>query len=146
MNLPLKQVAWALTLGGLIPFFGLAAVGAWMPVHAELAFRALIAYGMVILSFVGAIHWGAVFNKANYQGGWPLVWGVIPSLWAWVTGLYPPHLQPLWLVAGLLLALGVDMVAYRRYGFPVWVLSMRWVATIGASLSLVALAFNERLI
>jgi hypothetical protein len=145
MNLPLKPAAWGLTLGGLIPFVGLAAISAWMPAHAELAFRALIAYGMVILSFVGAIHWGAVFNKANYQGGWPLVWGVIPSLWAWVTGLYPPHLQPLWLVAGLLLALGVDMVAYRRYGFPVWVLTMRWVATIGASLSLAALAFNERL-
>jgi Protein of unknown function (DUF3429) len=146
MNLPLKQAAWILTLGGLIPFVGLAAISAWMPAYAELAFRALIAYGMVILSFVGAIHWGAVFNKANYHGGWPLVWGVIPSLWAWVTGVYPPHLQPLWLVAGLLLALGVDMVVYRRYGFPVWVLSMRWVATIGASLSLAALAFNERLI
>jgi Protein of unknown function (DUF3429) len=145
MNFPLKPAAWGLTLGGLIPFVGLAATSAWLPAHAELAFRALIAYGMVILSFVGAIHWGAVFNKANYQGGWPLVWGVIPSLWAWVTGLYPPHLQPLWLVAGLLLALGVDMVAYRRYGFPVWVLTMRWVATIGASLSLAALAFNERL-
>jgi hypothetical protein len=145
MNLPLKTAAWALTLGGLIPFLGLAAVSVWWPLHAELAFRALIAYGMVILSFVGAIHWGAVLSKANYHGGWPLVWGVVPSLWAWVTGLYPPHLQPLWLVAGLLLALGVDMVAYRRYGFPTWVLSMRWVATIGASVSLVTVAFIGRL-
>jgi hypothetical protein len=145
MNVPLKTTAWTLTVAGLIPFLGLAAVSLWMPQHAELAFRALIAYGMVILSFLGAIHWGAVFSKANYLGGWPLGWGITPSLWAWVTGAYQPHLQPLWLVAGLLLALGVDMVMYRRYGFPVWVLSMRWAATIGASLSLIIVAFNGQL-
>jgi hypothetical protein len=144
MNVSVKTAAWALTLGGLIPFVGLAAATLWVPLQAELAFRALMAYGMVILSFLGAIHWGAAL-KASHHGGLPLVWGVVPSLWAWVTGLYPPHLQPLWLVAGLLLALGVDMVAYRRYGLPVWVLSVRWVATVGASISLVAVAFNDRL-
>jgi hypothetical protein len=139
-----KMLTWGLTLGGLIPFIGLAGVVSWLPQYAEIAFRAQMAYGMVVLSFLGAIHWGAVL-KSSVQGSLPLVWGVVPSLWAWVTGVFPAHLQPLWLVAGLLLALGVDMVAYRRYGLPIWLLSVRWVATIGASLSLVVVAFSGKL-
>jgi Protein of unknown function (DUF3429) len=141
MNASVKVTAWWLTLGGLVPFIGLAAAVLWFPQYQDFAFRAQISYGMVILSFLGAIHWGAAF-KANHRRGLPLVWGVIPSLWAWVTAWYTQQLQPLWLIAGLLLALGVDMVAYRRYGLPVWLLSVRWVATVGASISLAAVAFH----
>jgi Protein of unknown function (DUF3429) len=141
-----KSAAWFLSVAGLIPFVGLAAVVVLLPNRADFAFRALLAYGMVILSFVGAIHWGAVLKQghSNNQlysvGG--LVWGVIPSLWAWVTGAFDPHLQALWLVCGLLIALGVDMIAYRRYGIAPWALKIRWAATTGACASLVTVALS----
>ena len=146
MKATAKSAAWFLSIAGLIPFVGLATVVVTLPSHADFAFRALLAYGMVILSFLGAIHWGAVLKQGNSNnqlysvGG--LVWGVVPSLLAWVTGAFDAHLQALWLVCGLLIALGVDMIAYRRYGIASWVLRIRWVATIGACVSLTTVALS----
>ncbi len=146
MKLSSKQVAWALGVAGLIPFVGLSILFFRSTANAELAFRALVAYGMVILSFIGAIHWGAVLRQHASASvrppNWPLLWGVIPSLWAWVTGLFPAHLQPLWLVAGLLLALAVDQFSYRSLGLPQWMLPIRWAATTGASVSLCAVSLG----
>lgn len=147
MRITQKAAAWWLSVTGLIPFVGLATITIILPGYADLSYRALIAYGMVILSFLGAIHWGAVLkqdssdsrgisNQERLSVG-ALIWGVVPSLWAWVTGMFDPNMQGLWLVAGLLLALGVDLVAYKRYGFASWMLPIRWLATCGASLSLV---------
>ena len=49
------SVAW-LGYGGLPPFAALAGIGWWG--RAPLWGTALLAYGAVILSFVGALHWG----------------------------------------------------------------------------------------
>ena len=50
------SVAW-LGYGGLLPFVALAGIGWWAP-GTPLWGTALLAYGAVILSFVGALHWG----------------------------------------------------------------------------------------
>ena len=135
-------------VAGLIPFVSLSLTSTYVPQYAQLAYQALIAYGIVILSFLGAIHWGAVLKQSRGNdfrrigdderlgiGG--LVWGVVPSLWAWVTGMFDPPMQGLWLAAGLWLALGADLIAYKRYGFAAWMLPIRWLATVCASASLV---------
>lgn len=55
------SVAW-LGYGGLLPFVALAGIGWWAPGTplwgTPLWGTALLAYGAVILSFVGALHWG----------------------------------------------------------------------------------------
>jgi hypothetical protein len=80
---PPTPVAW-LGYGGLLPFVALAGVGWWAPA-TPLWSTALLGYGAVILSFVGALHWGF----AMAQGGLTeaertrcFVWSVVPSLLA----------------------------------------------------------------
>ena len=56
---PLPPAATALGYAGLVPFaagaLGIVLLGDELRVFAA---RALVAYGAVILSFVGAVHWG----------------------------------------------------------------------------------------
>lgn len=68
----------------LLPFLVLA-LAIWF---ADLAYRAfssrsLLAYGAVIDSFLGAIHWGLVMRGASSQSFALLGWGVVPSLVGW---------------------------------------------------------------
>jgi Protein of unknown function (DUF3429) len=99
-NAGLSPARGALVLGyaGLIPFVALA-LGAWWldsAWHTKCLF-ALLAYSATILSFIGAIHWGLAMRDASPSLGL-LVWGVIPSLIAWIALLLPAP-AGLWLVS-----------------------------------------------
>ena len=57
--------AAVLGLAGVLPFVA-AAVGSLQPGPlGAFALTALIAYGAVILSFLGGIHWGMAIHRAN---------------------------------------------------------------------------------
>jgi hypothetical protein len=74
----------ALGYGGLIPFVGLAGLVMFGPADAMAFARGLlIAYGAVILSFVGALHWGFAMtlpglDRTRKNRGY--FWSVIPAL------------------------------------------------------------------
>jgi Protein of unknown function (DUF3429) len=148
-NVILKKLSWSLSLAGLIPFAGLASVIVLEHPYALLAHQALIAYAMAILSFLGAIHWGAVLQRGRNDDPAisvsALVWGVLPSLWAWATIFFAAHQQPLWLIVGLLIALGVDTLFYPRHGLAGWMMPIRLVATVGAATSLLLAALHFKL-
>ena len=137
-SLPLSPWAARLGVAGLLPFVALAGATWLIPVayRAQAAF-ALLAYGATIASFLGAIHWGLTMRgPATSQPG-PLVWGVFPSLVAWLALLLPVS-QGLVTVALLLgFCLAVDRGSYPVYGLSDW-LPMRWRLTGVAVLSLVA--------
>lgn len=104
--------------GGLIPFFGLAA---WLWVHPPgAAGRVLAVYAAVILSFVGAVHWGWALSGRSAPSRY--AWSVVPALLAWIwASLAPLAALPL-LAASFALVwykersdLGTDLPAgYRR--------------------------------
>ena len=49
-----------------------------------------ITYGAIILSFLGAIHWGMEFSKLGGEHGYKrLAIGVVPVLFAWPTTFLP---------------------------------------------------------
>ena len=109
---------WArgLGFGGLFPFVGLAAA-LWFarPGVLPLASLALLAYGAVIASFLGAIHWGLVMREVPAQPVSSLAWGVVPSLLGWVAVLLG-HAQGLVLIAALLwVCFAVDRAVYPRH-------------------------------
>ena len=59
-----------------------------------------ITYGAIILSFLGAIHWGMEFSKLGGEFGYRrLALGVIPVLYAWPTTFlaHGPALIAQWL-------------------------------------------------
>ena len=51
---------------------------------------AMSAYAALIVSFLGGIHWGLAFRQSAPPASL-FVWGVVPSLLAWVAVLMPPH-------------------------------------------------------
>ena len=72
--------------GGLLPFVGLAVLMAIDAQRQELWSRALIAYGAVILSFVGALHWAFAMvlpglSSTQRRNRW--IWSTVPALLAW---------------------------------------------------------------
>ena len=133
-------MAWRLGYAGLIPFV-LGAVLVWLvtgEAHPYVA-AALSAYGAVIVSFLGGIHWGHMMRQspqATQSPAWAdstLVWGVMPSLAAWLGVLMPPY-------AGLfvlgLAIIGCYLVDRRRYatlGLQAW-MTLRFRLTAVASL------------
>jgi Protein of unknown function (DUF3429) len=149
----------AQTLGhlGLLPFFALALL-AWLPdtaafgkiAAARFVQLALVAYAAVILSFLGAVHWGFALSTT----GMPhpllrqsLVWGVIPSLLGWLALLMMFAGVAAWLVfafliADLMLVRLMDGALLRQHlARPEGYLELRTRLTAGASLALaVALA------
>ena len=108
-------VVTILGYAGLLPF-GALAMALWWPggVHqGPLAF-ALLAYGATIASFLGAIHWGLAM-RAEADSGVLYLWGVIPSLWAWVALLAPVAWGLLLLALLLLTCYVVDRRVYPHH-------------------------------
>lgn len=84
-----SSVAW-LGYGGLLPFVGLAA-GCFTDAGYGALFQvALIHYGAVILSFVGALHWAFAMTLPGLSAAKRrecFVWSITPALLAWVAAL-----------------------------------------------------------
>ena len=134
-----KLIDW-LGYAGLIPFIGLALL-LWLvsaALHPFVAL-ALLAYGAVIVSFLGGIHWGIGLRYATTETpghAFHLIWGVAPSLMAWVALMMPAY-------AGLpllgLVMVGcylVDRSTWPEAGLSHW-LPLRRRLTIVATLSCV---------
>ncbi|WP_196799775.1 MULTISPECIES: DUF3429 domain-containing protein [unclassified Thioalkalivibrio] len=133
---PILQV---LGYAGLVPFLVLG-VGAWMaqPEWQAFALEALAFYGAVILSFLGAIHWGLYLADRSHRVG-PLaapVWAVVPAILAWLALLQPLPEALMTLAALFLGVLWVDRFSLRERPLPRGYMSLRLVLTAGAIVSL----------
>lgn len=122
-----------LALGGLIPFWALALAPRFgiNPPHLQ---QALIGYAAVILSFVGALHWGLAAARDNTDRPLPAWrsygWSVVPALVAWVA-LLLPYRDALTLLSLTFIA---AMIADQRWlsglGLPVWFVPLRTIISI----------------
>jgi hypothetical protein len=132
----------ALGYGGLIPFLALAAGRLLDASHTTLWANALLGYGAVILSFVGALHWGfAMVHPRLAASTHPAVyaWSVVPSLLGWVALLLIPKTAVALLLAGFWAHYRQDRRLARAVDLPGWYLPLRLRLTAVASLSLVTL-------
>jgi hypothetical protein len=131
-------VKW-LGYGGLIPFVALAAASVLAPDHRSLWSPALIAYGAVILSFVGALHWGIAMTAPQMpvrQRTIHYVWSVIPALLAWPAPLMPVAGGALILILGFVAHLVLDFSLVRTTPVPAWYLPLRLQLTATACICL----------
>ena len=130
----ISPTAFKLGIAGLIPFIVLAGSGLAAPSsYKDIILLCLLAYAASISSFLGAIHWGLTMREVNPNGMY-LIWGVIPSLIAWISLMLNPDLG-LWLISALLwVCLIIDAKIYPTYGLRHW-LPMRLFLTTTASVA-----------
>ena len=134
MQVP-NSTARILGYAGLVPFVACAAASHGPAPWVALALAALAAYGAVIASFLGGVHWGMGFLRGHGASG-SFAWGVVPSLLAWGALVLPASAGLLLLAATLVLALIVDRRMYPRHGLQGW-LGLRLQLTTVAALSCV---------
>jgi ABC-type uncharacterized transport system permease subunit len=160
----LPGIAIVLGILGLIPFVvtGLGAVGldpvlmsramavkvlpslgeeptltALDPTQSLHMVTALMAYAAVILSFLGAVHWGlalAVSDATRRATNGRLILGVLPALIAWAALLMdislPPEAGLGLLTAGFILLTLTEARASRRDLVPSGYMWLRWVLSV----------------
>ncbi len=139
LHIPASRFAACLGLAGLIPFIVLACclwlvAPAWQPAFAQ----GLLAWGAVILSFLGATHWGVGLgmpDRATGQDGWRYLYAVCPAMLAAVALLCPPGPGMFLLFWGLCAAFVVDRAVFRHLE---WYVFLRAVLTVIASACLFA--------
>jgi hypothetical protein len=133
---------WPRRLGaaGALLFVALGLLS-WIegPWQSELRF-ALFAYGAVVLSFVGALHWAFAMiaaDMADADRRRAFGWSVVPALLGWAALLLPPSLTIIVLLAGLWSHYSQDLRLVRRIALPDWYLPLRLGLTSAASLGLI---------
>ena len=142
--------AWAYGLAGLIPFVACAAA-AWgvQPIFFRLAITAEVAYGAVILSFLGAAHWGLALAGQGAAGDsrtastWlRMGFAVAPAIVGWATVLLA--LQPAYQATALIIQIAAfaalwytDLRIARLGLLPSWYPPYRFVLTAVAIAALV---------
>ena len=138
-----NALALKLGYGGLLPFV-LGAALIWIvraDAHAYVT-ASLSAYAAVILSFLGGIHWGLGMRSLGMQlqaqkqpaPTSMFVWGVLPSLVAWVAVIMPAYAGLVIQGVALMICYLVDRKVYPRCGASAW-LTLRFRLTAVASLS-----------
>ena len=133
-----RSVAW-LSYGGLIPFVALTAAFLLDPHHSLLWSDALIGYGAVILSFVGALHWAFAMtlpDLTEQQRTARFVWSVVPALLAWPALLGDATMASFLLVPGFVAHYLQDKRLAHSQTLPDWYLPLRLHLTSVACLCL----------
>lgn len=153
-----SKIATTYGFWGLAPLAALAVVAWIFPANTmqhDWAVRAQLSFAALILSFLGAVHWGIALSWPRMPKAalWQVYgWGVTPALLAWIALLMPNTELALWLLIGdLLLCVWVDAHWLARYvGLARpdetfaektrhWYMSLRLRLTLGAVLCLLAM-------
>lgn len=143
-----KRLAHQLGFAGLLPFLMLM-LGVWFADVSWLGDFLLgqKAYAMVILSFLGGIHWGAAMLCSTLSLNdtkKALVWSVTPSLIAWSATLSDEFGMAV-LIGGFIVALEVDKRMFSRYGMPDWLIRLRTRLTVAVVMLLAATVVGANL-
>ena len=138
-----RTVAW-LGYGGLLPFLALTPASLLDHHHGAVWSDALYAYGAIILSFIGALHWGLAMSLPELterQRSACFAWSVVPALIAWPAVLFSPPLAAPLLVFGFIAHYLQDRRLASQAKLPGWYLPLRLRLSSVAVVCLIAGVF-----
>ena len=121
---------------GLIPFVGLSIWYAMTTNSQQAGFvlSALLAYAAIILSFVGAIHWGRSLHEPHMvKSNLLQLISVIPTLLGWVALLVPPQAGLMILIVSFVLIYLFDRFQYKDL---YWMQKIRFNLSMGVIFTL----------
>ena len=130
-NMP-NFLGWA----GLVPF-GLSALGTHSGIEMLVIYSFVggTAYGAVILSFLGAVHWGLAMQ--DDRSPYWYVWSITPALFGFSSLLiFDVEVRIVALIPLFCLAWLVDHRAANLGLIPNWYMRLRSMLTAGAVISL----------
>lgn len=132
MNTSVRPFATVLGYAGLLPFLAAtAAIFSSDPTVSGPALYALTVYAAVILSFMGAVHWGLAMQSDRAAARWQLAASVVPLLAACLlVVVLPPHSALIGLGVAFLVLLGADLLAVRQGLAPGWYTRLRVPLTV----------------
>lgn len=134
MTISPKHMALILGWGGVIPFIGAALVKNFGgPLMGIYALNSGTIYAGVIISFIGAVHWGYAIHSGQ---NWRYFWSVLPALAVVLVLSLAPILRVPFLILGLAICWIVDMITTLKGGFPKSYMTMRHGLTAVAITSL----------
>jgi hypothetical protein len=144
-----KRLAHQLGFAGLVPFVVLA-LSCWV-VSAEVLPTFVTSqqvFSIVILSFLGGIHWGATMVSGDLtaeQTKRALSWSVVPTIVACLGTMFGPFDLAV-LMAGFIGSYHVDKRLYQWYKLPEWFIRLRFILTcvVVAALLITMVAANTR--
>jgi Protein of unknown function (DUF3429) len=144
MTGPHEQIPRApvwLGTAGLVPFVVLTSALYALPEgNTPVVLVWLTAYAAVVLSFVGAIHWGVAMvheQMPDADRGVFMAWSVVPALAGWMALLLPAKTGLLLLGASFAVHYAVDRQFATRFALPRWYLHLRGGLTAVVVLCLV---------
>lgn len=133
-----EKIAKILGYAGLIPFI-IFSIGSWIEIpYLYNTIYVLITYAAIILSFMGAIHWGMAMSKTDNKQNKYFITSVIPALAAWFSLLIPEFFSLIVLLIGFILLISYDLAVEKPQGFPNWYIPMRIKLTFVVLLSLIS--------
>ncbi|MDA8177046.1 MULTISPECIES: DUF3429 domain-containing protein [Acidithiobacillus] len=115
-----KILGWA----GIIPLI-LANLGFWKG-YGVVALTLGNMYAAIILSFLGAIHWGLAMNREHSDDAPMLMmWSVIPALWGFFALWWSAPVALALLILGFIAQWFADYRINKRLNLPNWFLPLR---------------------
>ena len=134
---------------GLVPFVGLSIASQAIEGNLKTAaLRGLLAYGAVILSFLGGIHWGAAMTRSISQTDHGIDAGrlcisVVPSLAGWASLLIDARYGLALLAVGFAANLLLDIRSTRLGLVPPWYRRLRQPLTMIVVVALIVAGFGQ---
>lgn len=126
---PIPRAPFWLGATGLLPFVVLtSALYALPEANTPTTLFWLTGYAAVVLSFVGAVHWGAalVHNQmAEADRSVFMAWSVVPALAGWLALLLPAKTGLLLLATTFAVQYAADRQFAQRFALPAWYLRLR---------------------
>ncbi|WP_426112910.1 DUF3429 domain-containing protein [Massilia sp. PWRC2] len=137
----------ALAYGGLLPFLALMAASLLDTARSGVWQQLSLNYGAVILSFVGALHWGFAMSTLAMSERLRLLsfaWSVMPALLAWLALLLDPIAGSALMACGFAFHFVQDWRLARQVALPPWYVPMRLRLTVVAALCLLVTSYGGR--
>ena len=111
----------------------------------------LINYSVIVLSFIGAVHWGAAISNKNSEFK-TYFWSVIPAISSWfiLMGFITTNyiLIVLFLLLCFVITYFADLISAKKSILPKWYLRLRKILSIVVfiCLGLVVIALNNKIV
>ncbi|PWN33537.1 uncharacterized protein FA14DRAFT_164948 [Meira miltonrushii] len=156
-RVPRPALLWG--AAGIVPYVSTAGASVYLARQAQLVAQGLdshidfetasalllhaenvqITFGAVLLSFLGAIHWGFEFAKfGGAVGNRRYFLGLVPVMVAWPTLMLTPQLALVGQWAGFVLTWFIDLRATSQGWAPKWYSSYRFGLSLAVGVSIIA--------